>query len=115
MNEVGSKYENVAAKFLESQGYHILKQNYRCRQGEIDIIAREGKYLCFIEVKYRKNLNCGTPLEAVTPAKQKKISRTALYYLFENGYGEEIPCRFDVVGITSNQIELVQNAFYYQR
>lgn len=115
MNEIGKKYETQAAEFLEKQGYLILERNFQCRQGEIDLIGKEGEYLCFIEVKYRKNSNYGTPLEVVTKAKQRKISKTALYYLAKEGYPEDTPCRFDVVGMTSDQTELVRNAFLYQR
>ena len=78
MNEIGRKYEEKAAELLEKQGYFILERNYRCKQGEIDLIGKEGEYLCFIEVKYRSGLSYGSPLEAVTKAKQRKISRTAL-------------------------------------
>ena len=81
MNEIGRKYEEKAAELLEKQGYFILERNYRCKQGEIDLIGKEGEYLCFIEVKYRRGLSYGSPLEAVTKAKQRKISRTALYIL----------------------------------
>lgn len=115
MNEIGKKYESQAAEFLEKQGYLILERNFQCRQGEIDLIGKEGEYLCFIEVKYRKSSNYGTPLEAVTKAKQRKISKAALYYLMKKGYPEDTPCRFDVVGMTAHKAELVRNAFLYQR
>ena len=115
MNEIGRKYEEKAAELLEKQGYFILERNYRCKQGEIDLIGKEGEYLCFIEVKYRSGLSYGSPLEAVTKAKQRKISRTALYYLTKEGYPEDTPCRFDVVGISSDRAELIRNAFEYQK
>ena len=115
MNEIGKKYEAQAAEFLEKQGYLILERNFQCRQGEIDLIGKEGEYLCFIEVKYRKSANYGTPLEAVTKAKQRKISKTALYYLAKEGYPEDTPCRFDVVGMTSDKADLVRNACVYLR
>ena len=73
--------------------------------------AREGTYLVFIEVKYRRNLGSGSPLEAVNPAKQEKIRRTALYYLYCRGYDEDTPCRFDVVAVTGERFELIRNAF----
>ncbi len=114
MNEIGRKYEEAAAGFLEKQGYSILERNYQCRQGEIDLIGKEGEYLCFIEVKYRSSSSYGKPLEAVTKAKQRKISRTALYYLTKKGYPEDTPCRFDVVGIAPGKAELIRNAFEYQ-
>lgn len=115
MNEIGRKYELEASVFLEKLGYSILERNYQCRQGEIDLIGKEGEYLCFIEVKYRSGSRYGKPLEAVTTAKQRKISRTALYYLTKKGYPEDTPCRFDVVGIDSGKVELIRNAFEYQR
>lgn len=115
MNEIGRKYEEKAAELLEKQGYFILERNYRCKQGEIDLIGKEGEYLCFIEVKYRSGLSYGSPLEAVTKVKQRKISRTALYYLTKEGYPEDTSCRFDVVGISSDRAELIRNAFEYQK
>ena len=107
----GSQWEGRAAVFLEQAGYQILERNFSCRQGEIDLIAREGAYLVFIEVKYRRNLGSGSPLEAVNPAKQEKIRRTALYYLYCRGYDEETPCRFDVVAVTGERFELIRDAF----
>lgn len=114
MNEIGKKYEIKAEEFLKKQGYFILDRNYQCRKGEIDLVGKEGEYLCFIEVKYRSSLSFGLPLEAVTRAKQQRISRTALQYLIEKGYSEDTPCRFDVVGITPDKTELIKNAFVYQ-
>lgn len=77
---VGARYEQVAGKYLEQQGYQILQYNYHCRQGEIDIIARDGEYLVFCEVKYRTDRRKGMPSEAVHIRKQQVISRCALYY-----------------------------------
>lgn len=110
---VGSGYEKLAADYLISQGYEIVEMNFRCRTGEIDIIAREGRYLVFVEVKYRKGRGIGNPLEAVTPAKQRVISRVAVYYMIQHRLAESTPCRFDVVGITPDGITLVRNAFSY--
>ena len=109
--EVGSRYEEVAAAYLADMGYTVLEKNYRCKQGEIDIIASLQGYLIFIEVKYRKNLKSGSPLEAVGPSKQNRIRQAARYYLYSHGYGEDQPCRFDVIGILGSQIILIQNAF----
>ncbi|MEG2700085.1 MAG: YraN family protein [Hungatella sp.] len=108
---IGSCYENLAAAFLEEQGYEILERNYRDRRGEIDLIARDGRYLVFIEVKYRKNMKKGYPEEAVTPTKQQHIHRTAEYYLYRHAYEEALPCRFDVVSILGDEIRLIQDAF----
>ena len=69
----GSCYERKAADYLKQQGLFILRYNYRCRFGEIDLIARDGEYLVFVEVKYRKDNSSGYSLAAVNPAKQKTI------------------------------------------
>lgn len=111
-HEIGCSYERLAGKYLERQGYQILEYNYRCKSGEIDLIARDGEYLVFCEVKYRKNEAKGSPLEAVTPAKQRKISQTAMYYIL-TGHMQNVPCRFDVVGILGDKIRLIKNAFEY--
>ncbi|MFR5601617.1 MAG: YraN family protein [Lachnospiraceae bacterium] len=109
--EKGSHYEQIAAACLIRQGYEILEQNYRGRHGEIDLIARESGYLVFIEVKYRKDGRFGDPAEAVDRKKQGRIRQAARCYLFQNGYGEEEPCRFDVVSILGEEITVLQNAF----
>lgn len=111
--KTGSSYEKIAAAFLEKQDYQILQMNYRCRMGEIDIVAKDDTYLVFIEVKYRKDMSCGMPQEAVGPRKQKIISRVADHYRLTHGYTESTPCRFDVVAICGEKIELIKNAFDY--
>lgn len=107
----GSRYEEKAAVFLQKEGFGILERNYRDRYGEIDLIAKEDGYLVFVEVKYRKNLQNGYPQEAVHEKKQQKIRHTARYYLYKKGYPEDTPCRFDVVSIVGEQIELIRDAF----
>ena len=106
----GEKYERAAGFYLEQLGFQILEYNYRCRIGEIDIVAKDGENLVFCEVKYRADRNRGNPLEAVDARKQKKIFRTAMYYLTEHRLGD-VPCRFDVIGIEGTKIQLVKNAF----
>ncbi|MEI3220385.1 MAG: YraN family protein [Lachnoclostridium sp.] len=114
--KIGALYEQTAGKYLEEQGYRILDYNFRCPLGEIDIIARDGDYLVFCEVKYRKNFKKGTPAEAVTYAKQKVISKCAMFYVMQKGYND-IPCRFDVVAISGEDTEIcvdvIKNAFDY--
>ena len=107
----GSEYEARAAEYLTAKGYRILEKNFRCRQGEIDLIARDGSYLVFVEVQYRSSLAKGAPAEAVGPLKQRRIRQTAVFYLYSRGLGLDSPCRFDVVSITGNEILLIQNAF----
>ncbi len=113
--EVGTSYEQKAGVFLTKKGYQVLEYNYRCRIGEIDIIAKDGAYLVFVEVKYRKNAKKGYPIEAVGLRKQQKISMVASYYCMQKGMWDTVPCRFDVVAILGEEITLLQNAFEYQQ
>lgn len=108
----GTKYEKIAGEFLEKQGYRILEYNFRCRYAEIDIVAKDGEYLVFCEVKFRKTEGLSAALEAVSVPKQMRLSGAAVYYLMKNGC-TEIPCRFDVIGIAGNKISLRKNAFEY--
>ena len=109
---IGNEYERIAGKYLEKHGYQIIEYNFYSRHGEIDIIAKHEGYLVFVEVKYREDNKSGHPLEAVSLAKQKTICKCALYYMKKNGI-QDVPVRFDVVGILGNKVTLVQNAFEY--
>ena len=109
--KIGDEYEKIAAGYLENAGYTIIGKNFRIRNAEIDIIARDGEYICFVEVKYRKTLNCGMAAEAVDHKKQHKITMAALYYMQKNNYNEWTPCRFDVLAIDDQNIQLYKNAF----
>ena len=108
---LGKAYEEKAAAFLESRGYEILERNFSSPGGEIDLIARDGQYLVFVEVKYLADASKGNPLESVGPAKQERVRRTAAWYLMKKGISQEVPCRFDVVGILGKEIVLVADAF----
>lgn len=112
---VGQRGEELACRYLSRLGYRIILRNYRTRLGEIDIIAEEQGILVFVEVKSRRGHKCGHPFEAVTPAKRRQISKTALLYLAETGR-EEHAARFDVLAVSfageaAPVIELVRNAF----
>ncbi len=107
----GAYYETQAATFLENQGYEILERNYWTRFGEIDLIAKDGDYLVFVEVKYRLNNQMGFPEDAVNKKKQRTIFRCAQVYLMEKNGLNCTPCRFDVVAIYGAQITLWKNAF----
>ncbi|MDO4344823.1 MAG: YraN family protein [Eubacteriales bacterium] len=109
---VGKNYEEQAKLFLESLGMTVLERNFRIRTGEIDLIARDGEYLVFVEVKYRASRRLGDALEAVDARKQQRIFRTAQYYLKEHGLGFDTPCRFDVVGINGSEMTHIKNAFW---
>lgn len=82
--ELGKGGETWACKYLEQQGYKVIQRNFRCKQGEIDIIAWDkfSKELVFIEVKTRTNKKYGTPIEAITKIKQKHIYNSAEFYLY---------------------------------
>lgn len=110
---IGSEYERRAEEYLRTRGYRILCRNYRCRLGEIDLIAEEGGYLVFVEVKYRSDQRKGMPQEAVDFSKQQRICRVADYYRMLHGCGEDVACRFDVVAILGEEVTLFPNAFPY--
>lgn len=82
-----------------------------CKQGEIDIIAKDGKYFVFIEVKFRASGSAGFSLEAIDHRKTMRIRNAAVYYLFSHHLPEETPCRFDAAGIDGEEITYIRNAF----
>ncbi|MDP1677529.1 MAG: YraN family protein [Bacteroidota bacterium] len=94
--------EDVAVNYLKQNGYEILEQNYYYNHGEIDIVAKDGKVLVFVEVKSRRSVRFGEPEESVTPKKQELLRRTAEGYVIEKNIGE-IDCRFDVVSVVMNE------------
>jgi putative endonuclease len=117
----GQDGEEVAARFLESNGYTLLERNWRAGnalRGEIDCIARHGRVLCFVEVKTRASNEHGAPQEAVTRGKQRQLSRLANAYVSLHRLAD-VPCRFDVVEVwlphdgNAPRLALHQNAFDY--
>ncbi|MBL0731311.1 MAG: YraN family protein [Desulfosarcina sp.] len=111
----GEKSEAIAAGYLEKKmGYKILEKNFRTKIGEIDIIAKDGGTLVFVEVKARRSSFYGNPKYAITFKKQKKISMAALYYLKTRKLSNT-KARFDVVAINFSkklpEIEIIKNAF----
>ncbi len=110
---IGNYGEQIAAKFLEEKGYVILNTKYRCRYGEVDIVAKLGNVMAFVEVKYRSNLKFGYPCEAVNLKKQKKIITTTEYYIMENSIFD-FDIRFDVIeiiNINETEIRHIEGAF----
>jgi putative endonuclease len=111
---MGTEGESLAAQFLEAKGYTILEKNYRFDRGEIDLVAKDGQELVFIEVKARRSREFGAPEESVTPAKEAQLKKVAEGYLYEHSI-ENQSCRFDVVTITYQDgrpvLRLIQNAF----
>lgn len=107
--QIGSEKEKLACSFLKKQGYEILTTNFYTKDGELDIVARQGQYLVFLEVKYRTDNRYGFAAEAVTKTKQRRIIKSANYYMYRNACYQN--CRFDVVVIEKDTIHLIQNAF----
>lgn len=112
---LGRQGEDLAVVQLQREGYQILARNYRNRFGEIDIIAREGKTLCFIEVRTRTETWHGHPFESISLVKQRKITRAAQGFLTGQN-NPEVEARFDVVAVTPREnggydVEILKNAF----
>ena len=109
----GSEYEEKACAYLSINGVRILKQNFRCRYGEIDIIGCDGDTLVFFEVKQRKNIKSGFASEAVDTKKQLIISQVSDHFrVLKNEYFE-MPVRYDVIAIDGEDISWMKNAFDY--
>ncbi len=113
--DTGNLGERLAKDFLKKRGYHIIETNYRCPEGEIDIVARHKDYLVFIEVRTKTSLEFGSPEESITPAKKERMKATAAYYC--QTHSNLLPLwRIDVVAIELDQkgkpsrIELIENA-----
>lgn len=96
--ELGRLGEDLAVEYLKKQGLRIVERNYRRRLGEVDIIAREGDTVVFVEVKTRRKASHGAPEEAVTLAKMRQLSRVAVEYLARHNLHDQ-PARFDVVAV----------------
>ena len=112
--ELGVNGEKATVDFLIEKGYKILERNYRTNFGEVDIIAKDKGYYCFIEVKTRQSINYGAGSEAVVKNKQRTIARVAEHFLAAN-HLEDVDVRFDVVSVfiedDNTDIEIIENAF----
>jgi len=108
---LGGSGEDRAASWYAANGYEVLARNWRCRQGEVDLIARRGHTHVFCEVKTRTSDAFGVPAEAVTPAKQARLRRLAGRWLSEHACGPPGPVRFDVVAILGGHLEVIEGAF----
>ena len=116
--KMGEVIESLVCDFLTDQGAAIVERNYRCRQGEVDIIARDDRYLCFIEVKYRNDPRFGQPQEAVTASKQKHICNVSKFYLYSKYKSLDVPVRYDVIAVSPHDniytCNWIKNAFDYR-
>lgn len=109
--KLGCDGEACAVDFLRKRGLRVIEQNFRCRFGEIDIIALDKKTICFIEVKTRRSLDYGSGSEAVGKSKQQKIIKTALFYLAGKRSGDQ-DFRFDVISILSKDVDFLHVEYF---
>ncbi len=107
---LGSHGERRAARRYEALGYRVVAQNWRCGDGELDLVLRRGPTLVFVEVKTRASDRFGHPAEAVTPAKQRRIRRLAQRFCADTGLRAP-ELRFDVVSILRGQVEIYEGCF----
>ncbi len=112
---VGTQYEEMADAFLKEKGMKILYKNFRCRQGEIDLIGMHKDCLVFVEVKYRSSSVKGTPEEAVGITKQKRICGVAEFFLYTHPNYNNYMIRYDVVAIAGKDIRWYPGAFGHIR
>jgi len=111
--EKGQRAEQLAAEFLERAGYRILERNYRCRLGEIDLVAEDKGVLCFVEVRSLASADHGHPFETIDAGKRGRLIRAVRHYLSRRGGGER-EMRFDAVAVLyspSPTLELIRGAF----
>jgi putative endonuclease len=113
MNSLGKRGEDIALRFFRKKGYRVVERNYRTPFGEIDLIARDGDILVFIEVKTRADIAYGRPFEAVDRRKREKMRKVALSFM--KRFPAEVPARFDVLSIDMEagreKIEHIPDAF----
>ncbi|MFC1988084.1 YraN family protein [Chloroflexota bacterium] len=113
--DTGILGEKLASYFLKKKGYHILDTNYRCSEGEIDIVAKHKDVISFVEVRTKTSLEFGSPEESITRAKKERMRATALYYQ-QTHKNLPLLLRIDVVAVELNQkgkltrIELIEDA-----
>lgn len=107
--EFGENFEKLAAQQLALKGLKIITENYLCKMGEIDIIARDNQDLVFVEVRYRKSQAYGGSIASVDKKKQKRVILAASHYLQKHKLTNKVACRFDVFAITGNVNQLSYN------
>lgn len=96
---------------MREQGYEILERNYWCRFAELDVVAKEEAYLCFVEVKYRKDDRYEAPVGVIKKSKMQNICKASQFYMSERRILPDTPVRYDVVLIVGEKITLIRNAF----
>lgn len=110
-SETGKSAESRAEQYLCQHGLTLETKNYLCRRGEIDLIMRDAKTLVFVEVRFRQSAEFGSALDTVTVKKQQKITLAAQHYIQQNNISDTTPLRFDVIGITGEDLQWIKSAF----
>jgi putative endonuclease len=108
---LGARGEDAVVTWYEQRGYHIVDRNWRCRDGELDLVARRGDVVVFCEVKARSSSAFGAPVEAVTWHKQKRVRHLARLWLMARHAAAPAGMRFDVASVLAGRIEIVEDAF----
>jgi putative endonuclease len=107
---LGARGEALAARWYEAHGYTVVTRNWRCRDGELDLVLAKGRTLVFCEVKTRTSNAYGSPAEAVTRTKQLRLRRLAMRWLDEHD-AKPSQVRFDVAGVIGNAVDVIESAF----
>lgn len=107
----GDHFEGAALSFLQARGLRLVRANFLCRHGEIDLVMRDGETLVFVEVRYRRSAAFGGALGSVTAAKRRKLVSAAHLWLGWHRHDAARPCRFDVLAFEGASVEWVRAAF----
>lgn len=107
--DIGFQFEEKARRFLEQNGLNFIEKNFRCENGEIDLIMQEKDYIVFVEVRSRNNYI--EALESISSAKQNRVIRAAKFFLLTNDLFDKVDCRFDVIAMDETETHWIKNAF----
>lgn len=111
LRATGNRFEEAARDFLEARGLRLVRANFLCRHGEIDLVMRDGEVLVFVEVRYRRNGAFGGALGSVTMAKRRKLVSAAHLWMAWHPNDARRPSRFDVLAFEGDDVEWVRSAF----
>jgi putative endonuclease len=111
----GDHFEGAALSFLQARGLRLVRANFLCRHGEIDLVMRDGDTVVFVEVRYRRSAAFGGALGSVTAAKRRKLISAAHLWLAWHPHDARRPCRFDVLAFEGDAVEWVRGAFETSR
>ena len=109
-NALGAHGETLAAQWYQERGYRLVDRNWRCRDGELDLVLSKGRTVVFCEVKTRSSMAYGSPAEAVTVTKQARIRKLAVRWLHDTGT-RAAALRFDVAGVVGDRVDVIEAAF----